>query len=93
VRGAYNHDLAYSRQHQHRERVINHGLVVHRKQLLRNDLCDRVQTRSGTAGEDYGFHRVEVEVKVKVEVKVEVEGRGETLGFCLFRDIGCDILQ
>ncbi|OIQ72078.1 hypothetical protein GALL_462990 [mine drainage metagenome] len=42
-------------QHQGTERVVDHRLVVNRKQLLGNNLGHRVETGTGAAGEDDAF--------------------------------------
>ena len=44
--------LANARQHQHAERVVDHGLVVHRQQLLGDTLRRRIQARSRSTGEN-----------------------------------------
>ena len=49
-------DLADAREHQHRQRVVDHRLVVDGQQLLRRGERDRMQTRAGAAGEDDAFH-------------------------------------
>jgi hypothetical protein len=51
-------DLADAGQHQHRQRVVDHRLVVDRQQLLGDALRDRVQTRAGAAGENDALHGV-----------------------------------
>ncbi|MNF86875.1 hypothetical protein D3C84_693250 [compost metagenome] len=56
-------DVANSRQHQCRQRVIDHRLVVDRQQLLGNAPGDRVQPGPGTAGQDNAFHHVPVLVR------------------------------
>ena len=49
-------DVADAREHERRERVVDHGLVVHRQQLLGRDPRERVQPRPGAPGEDDAFH-------------------------------------
>ena len=44
--------VADAGEHQRRQRVVDHRLVVHRQQLLRHHLRDRVQPRARAAGED-----------------------------------------
>ena len=44
-------------QHQRRQRVVDHRLVVDREQLLADRAGQRVQARAGAAGEDDAFHR------------------------------------
>jgi hypothetical protein len=41
---------------QRRERVINHGFVVHRLELLAGDERQRIQPGAGAAGQDDAFH-------------------------------------
>ena len=45
-----------ARQHEGAERVVDHGLVVDRQQLLGGHERERVQARAGPAGEDDAFH-------------------------------------
>ena len=47
-----------ARQHEGAERVVDHGLVVDRQQLLGGHERERVQARAGPAGEDDAFHRI-----------------------------------
>src|SRR6266480_6131335 len=49
-------DVADAGEHQSRERVVHHRLVVHRQQLLRDSLGNGVKTRSGAAGKDDALH-------------------------------------
>lgn len=49
-------DVPDARQHEGGQRVVDHGLVVDRKQLLGGHERERVQARAGTAGEDDAFH-------------------------------------
>ena len=49
-------DVADARQHEGAERVVDHGLVVDRQQLLGGHERERVQARTGPAGEDDAFH-------------------------------------
>ena len=51
-------DVADARQHEGAERVVDHGLVVDRQQLLGGHERERVQARAGPAGEDDAFHRI-----------------------------------
>lgn len=51
-------DVPNARQHEGAERVVDHGLVVDRKQLLGGHKRERVQARAGPAGEDDAFHVV-----------------------------------
>ena len=47
-----------SGQHQNRQRIVDHRLVVDRQQLLGNPLGDRVQTRPRSPGQYDTFHRM-----------------------------------
>lgn len=49
-------DVADARQHEGGQRVVDHGLVVDRQQLLGGHERERVQARTGPAGEDDAFH-------------------------------------
>ena len=49
-------DVADARQHEGAERVVDHGLVVDRQQLLGGHERERVQAGAGPAGEDDAFH-------------------------------------
>ena len=51
-------DVADARQHEGGQRVVDHGLVVDRQQLLGGHERERVKTRAGTAGEDDAFHNI-----------------------------------
>ena len=55
LRRADDQDVANAGQHQGAERVVNHGLVIHRQQLLADGECGRVQPAAGAAGEDEAF--------------------------------------
>lgn len=50
-------DVPDARQHEGGQRVVDHGLVVDRQQLLGGHERERVQARAGTAGEDDAFHK------------------------------------
>ena len=50
-------DVADAGQHQRRQRIVDHRLVVDRQQLLRHDLRDRIEPRAGAAGEDDSLAR------------------------------------
>ena len=58
VRRGDDEDVADAREHERRERVVDHGLVVDRQQLLGGHERERVQARAGPAGEDDAFHVV-----------------------------------
>ena len=45
-------DVADARQHQRRQRIVDHRLVVHRQQLLGDDLRHRIEPRARSARED-----------------------------------------
>src|SRR5262249_20286030 len=49
-------DLANAREHQRRQRVINHRLVIDRQKLLADRLRERIKTRSTAAGENDPLH-------------------------------------
>lgn len=50
-------DVPDARQHEGGQRVVDHGLVVDRQQLLGGHERERVQAGAGTAGEDDAFHK------------------------------------
>ncbi len=56
LRGRYDQDLANSGDHQHRQRIVDHRLVVDRKQLFGDRQRQRVETRAGPSGQNYAFH-------------------------------------
>ena len=51
-------DVPDARQHEGGQRVVDHGLVVDRQQLLGGHERERVQARAGPTGEDDAFHRI-----------------------------------
>ena len=51
-------DVADARQHERAKRVVDHGLVVDRQQLLGGHERERVQARAGPAGEDDALHSI-----------------------------------
>ena len=51
-------DVADARQHEGGQRVVDHGLVVDRQQLLGGHERERVQAGAGPAGEDDAFHNI-----------------------------------
>ena len=51
-------DVPNARQHEGGQRVVDHGFVVDRQQLLGGHERERVQARAGPAGEDDAFHRI-----------------------------------
>ena len=56
--GRDDEDVLDARQHEGGQRVVDHGLVVDRQQLLGGHERERVQARAGPAGEDDAFHVV-----------------------------------
>ncbi|MDT4819932.1 hypothetical protein FQZ97_530620 [compost metagenome] len=55
LRRADDEDVAHAAEHQGAQRVIDHGLVVHRQQLLAHGERGRVQAGAGATGEDDAF--------------------------------------
>ena len=55
-RGGDDQDVPDARQHEGAERVVDHGLVVDRQQLLGGHERERVQAGAGPASEDDAFH-------------------------------------
>ena len=55
-RGGDDQDVPDARQHEGGQRVVDHGLVVDRQQLLGGHERERVQAGAGPAGEDDAFH-------------------------------------
>ncbi len=51
-------DVLDARQHERGQRVVDHGLVVDRQQLLGGHESERVQSRAGPAREDDAFHLI-----------------------------------
>lgn len=49
-------DVPNARQHEGAKRVVDHGLVVDRQQLLGGHERERIQAGAGPAGEDNAFH-------------------------------------
>src|ERR1041385_3409581 len=54
--GRDDEDFPDAREHQNRERVIDHRLVVNRQQLLAHCFCHGMQPGSCTTCQDYSFH-------------------------------------
>ena len=48
-------NVANAGQHQRRQRIVDHRLVVHRQQLLADGARQRIQPRAGAAGQDDPF--------------------------------------
>lgn len=57
-RGGDDQDVTDARQHEGGQRVVDHGLVVDRQQLLGGHERERVQAGAGPAGEDDTFHNI-----------------------------------
>lgn len=57
-RGGDDQDVPDARQHEGAKRVVDHGLVVDRQQLLGGHERKRVQARAGPAGEDDALHSI-----------------------------------
>lgn len=57
-RGGDDQDVPDARQHEGGQRVVDHGLVVDRQQLLGGHERERVQARAGPAGENDAFHNI-----------------------------------
>ena len=55
LRGADQQNVANACQHQGAERVVHHGLVIHRQELLADRQGGWVQTGAGSTGEDDAF--------------------------------------
>ena len=51
-------DVPDTSQHEGGQRVVDHGLVVDRQQLLGGHKRERVQASAGPAGENDAFHRI-----------------------------------
>src|SRR5207302_10339746 len=54
--GRDDQDVPDAGEHQRRQRVVDHGLVVNRQKLLREHLRHRVKPRSCSAGQDDALH-------------------------------------
>ena len=54
-------DVPDARQHEGGQRVVDHGLVVDRQQLLAGDERERVQARARATREDDAFHRLDLQ--------------------------------
>ncbi len=50
-------DIPYPRQHQSRDRIIDHRLVKHWEHLLRHPLRNRIQPSAGPTGKNDTFHK------------------------------------
>ena len=58
LRRGDDHNVADAGQHQGRQRIVNHWLVVDRQQLLRRRHGHRVQPCAGAAGQENALHRI-----------------------------------
>ena len=58
ARGGDDQDVADARQHQYRERVIDHRLVEHGQELFRDRQRRRIEPRARSTGEDDALHAV-----------------------------------
>ena len=72
VWGGNDKNLAYASQHEHRNGVVNHGLVVDGKQLLRHSLCDGVQTCATAPGQNNSFHILVVFMDANLSVYTDI---------------------
>ncbi len=66
-RGGDDQDVPDARQHEGGQRVVDHGLVVDRQQLLGGHERERVQARAGPAGENDAFHN-ELSSAIEIEI-------------------------
>ena len=57
-RGGDDQDVADAGQHQRRERVVDHGLVIDGQQLLAHHLGDGMEPGAVAAGQNDAFHHV-----------------------------------
>ena len=69
-------DLPYPRQRQRGQRVIHHGFVVDRQELLADHAGHRVEAGAVPAGEDYAFHESPPTLPARVRVTGEATPRG-----------------
>jgi hypothetical protein len=51
-------DVPDAGEEQRRQRVVDHRLVEHRKQVLRDRACERIQPRAAPTGQDDAFHAI-----------------------------------
>lgn len=58
MRGTDEQNLADPCQHQHRQGIIDHGLVIDRHELFAHNPGTRMQTGASATGKDNGFHEV-----------------------------------
>ena len=71
-------DIADARQHQHRQRVVDHRLVVDRQQLLVDGERRRIEPRARAAGENDALHGMSLLVSKRsiVSASASRHGRG-----------------
>jgi hypothetical protein len=56
LRRGDDEDVADPGEHERAQGIVDHRLVVHGQQLLRDDLSHRVEARARAAGEDDALH-------------------------------------
>ena len=56
LRGGDDEDLPDAREHQRRQRVVDHRLVKHRQQLFGDNRCDRIQAGTRATRQNDSFH-------------------------------------
>lgn len=63
VRRGDEKNFAEPRQHQRTERIVNHWLVVDRKQLFGYCASDGMQARAAAASQNDSLHSISIEVQ------------------------------
>ena len=77
-RGRDDQNIPDARQHQRRQRIIDHRLVVHRQQLLAERQRGRVEAGAVTAGQNDPFHRPSVPISSRTTAgRLDRHGGGE----------------
>ena len=71
-------DVADARHHEDRKRVVDHGLVVDRQQLLAGHERERVQARARAAREDDAFHET-IPPKQGASSGIHISGTSELM--------------
>ncbi len=56
LRGGDDQYFSDSCQHQARERIIYHRLLIYRNELFTHHPCDRIEPGPGAPGQYYSFH-------------------------------------
>ena len=56
--GGDDQDILNARQHEGGQRIVDHGLIVDRQQLLAGDHRQRIKPGAGTAGQNNAFHNL-----------------------------------